>query len=139
METTIKINTDSITPEFIEGIKRLFPHKTVEFTIQPADETDYILSNPVFTQVLQDRIAAYEAKNELITVKMSETEYKAYQLYLESIKVMLNARKKVPQKSSLAEYLANAENIKELEAGMEDVKAGRITYIDPENLWGNIK
>ena len=27
METTFKINTDSITPEFIEGIKKLFPHK----------------------------------------------------------------------------------------------------------------
>ena len=139
METTIKINTDSITPEFIERIKKLFPHKTVEITIQPADETDYILSNPVFTQVLQDRIAEYEAKNELITVKMSEVEFKAYQLYLESIKVMLNAGKKVSQKSSLAEYLANAENSKELEAGMEDVKAGRITYIDPKNLWENIK
>ena len=78
METTIKINTDSITPEFIEGIKKKFPHKTVEITIQPANETDYILSNPVFAQVLQDRIAEYEAKNELITVKMSEVEYKAY-------------------------------------------------------------
>jgi hypothetical protein len=139
METTIKINIDSITPEFIEGIKKFFPQKIVEITIQPADETDYILSNPVFTQVLQDRIAAYVAKNELITVKMSDAEYKAYQLYLESIKVMLNAGKKVSKKSSLAEYLANAENSKELEAGMEDVKAGRITYIDPKNLWEDIK
>ena len=139
METTIKVNTDSITIEFIEHIIKLFPHKTVEITIQPADETDYILSNPVFAQVLQDRIAAYEAKNELITVKMSEVEYKAYQLYLESIKIMLNTGKKVSPKSSLAEYLANAENSKELEAGMEDVKAGRITYIDPKNIWENIK
>jgi hypothetical protein len=139
METTIKVNTDSITIEFIERIIKLFPHKTVEITILPADETDYILSNPVFTQVLQDRIAEYEAKNELITVKMSEVEYKAYQLYLESIKIMLNAGKKVSPKSSLAEYLANAENSKELDAGIEDVKAGRITYIDPENVWESIK
>jgi predicted secreted protein len=139
METTIKINTDSITPEFIDGLKKLFPHKTVEFTIQSANKMDYILSNPAFTKVLQDRIAAYEAKNELITVKMSEAEYKAYQLYLESIKLMLKAGKKVSRKSSLAEYLANAENSKELEAGMEDVKAGRVTYIDPENLWENIR
>ena len=70
---------------------------------------------------------------------MSEVEYKAYQLYLESIKVMLNAGKKVSQKSSLAEYLANAENSKELEAGIEDIKAGLFTYIDPENLWESIK
>lgn len=72
METTIRINTDSITPEFIEGIKKLFPHKTVEITIQPADETDNILSNPVFTQVLQDRIAEYERKKQIISLKATD-------------------------------------------------------------------
>jgi PHD/YefM family antitoxin component YafN of YafNO toxin-antitoxin module len=39
----------------------------------------------------------------------------------------------------LDEYLSNPENIKEIEAGLEDIKAGRITYIDPENLWENIR
>lgn len=72
METTIKINTDSITPEFIEGIKKLFPHKTVEINIQPADETEYILSNPVFTQVLLDRIAEYETKKKIIALKADD-------------------------------------------------------------------
>lgn len=72
METTIKINTDAITPEFIEGIKKLFPHKTVEISIQEADETEYILSNPVYTQVLQDRIAEYEAKKKIISLKAEE-------------------------------------------------------------------
>jgi len=72
METTIKINTDAITPEFIEGIKKLFPHKTVEITIQPADETEYILSNPVFTKVLEDRIATYESKKKVISLKADD-------------------------------------------------------------------
>lgn len=72
METTIKINTDSITPEFIEVIKKLFPHKIVEITIQPADETDYILSNPAYSQVLQDRIAAYEEKKRVISLKADD-------------------------------------------------------------------
>lgn len=72
METTIRINTDSITPEFIEGIKKLFPHKTVEITIQPADETENILCNPVFTQVLQERIADYETKKQVITLMASD-------------------------------------------------------------------
>lgn len=72
METTIKINTDAITPEVIEGIKKLFPHKTVEISIQEADETEYILSNPVYTQVLQDRIAEYEAKKKIISLKAEE-------------------------------------------------------------------
>ena len=75
----------------------------------------------------------------MVTVKMTEMEYKAYQLYLKSIKVMLKAGKIVSQKSSLDEYLDNSENSSELEAGLEDVKAGRITYIDPENIWESIK
>ncbi|MDO8952509.1 MAG: hypothetical protein Q7U86_07780 [Draconibacterium sp.] len=75
----------------------------------------------------------------MITVQMTEVEYKAYQLYMKSIKVMLKEGKNISRKSSLDEYLADSENSKELEAGLEDVKAGRITYIDPENLWENIK
>lgn len=72
METTFKINTDSLTPEFIENIKMLFPHKTVEITIQPADETEYILSNPVFSQVIQDRIVEYESKKQVISLKADD-------------------------------------------------------------------
>jgi hypothetical protein len=75
----------------------------------------------------------------MVTVKMTETEYKAYQLYLKSIKVMLKAGKIVSKKSSVDEYLGNPENIRELEAGIEDVKAGHFSYIDPENLWKSIK
>jgi hypothetical protein len=72
METTIKINTDAISDEFIHTIKSLFPHKTVEITIQPADETEYILSNPAWTKVLEDRIANYEDKMKIITLKADE-------------------------------------------------------------------
>jgi len=75
----------------------------------------------------------------MVTVKMTEMEYKAYQLYLKSIKVMLKSGNISPHKSSLDEYLNNSENCEELEAGLKDVKAGRITYIDPENIWKNIK
>ena len=74
----------------------------------------------------------------MVTVKMTEMEYKAYQLYLKSIKVMLKSGI-VSQKSSFDEYMRNSENSKEFEAGVEDVKAGRITYIDPENIWESIK
>ena len=75
----------------------------------------------------------------MITVQMTEAEYKAYQLYLKSIKVLLKEGKNISRKTSLDEYLANSENSKEIEAGLQDVKAGRITYIDPENIWENIK
>ncbi len=72
METTIKINTDAISDEFIQTIKKLFPHKTVEITIQAADETEYILSNPVLTKVLEDRIANYEKNQKIIGLKADE-------------------------------------------------------------------
>jgi len=72
METTIRINTDSITPEFIDGIKNLFPHKTVEITIQPSDATDYILSNPAFAHELKERIERYETKKEVISLKADD-------------------------------------------------------------------
>jgi len=72
METTIIINTDSITPDFIEGIKKFFPHKTVEITIQPADETDNILNSPVFTKALEDRIAEYESRKQVISINAND-------------------------------------------------------------------
>lgn len=75
----------------------------------------------------------------MITVKMTKTEYEAYQLYLKSIELMQKVREKSYQNSSLEEYLANPENRNEIEAGLDDIKAGRITWIDPENLWANIK
>ena len=75
----------------------------------------------------------------MITVKMTEAEYRAYQLYLKSIEVMRKAEKKSSRQSSGDEYLADPENKKEIEAGLEDIKAGRITYVDPCNLWENIK
>jgi len=72
METTIKINTDAISNEFIQKIKNLFPHKTVEITIRPADETEYILSNPVLTKVLEERITDYETKKKVIILKADD-------------------------------------------------------------------
>ena len=72
METTIRINTDMLTADIMEGIKKMFPHKTVDIIIQPSDDTDYILSNPAFTKEIETRIATYEAGNETITLKNSD-------------------------------------------------------------------
>jgi hypothetical protein len=72
METTIRINTDLLTMEFLEGIQKLFPHKTVEITIHSADETEYILSNPAYAAELMGRIEEYHAKKEAISLKADE-------------------------------------------------------------------
>jgi hypothetical protein len=44
----------------------------VEISIQSADTTDYILSNPEYSRVLQERIEKYEAKKEVISLKADE-------------------------------------------------------------------
>ena len=75
----------------------------------------------------------------MITVKMTKAEYEAYQLYLKSLEIMREAGKTKSQKSSLEEYLTNPDNIREIEAGLDDIKAWRITFIDPDNIWANIK
>ncbi|WP_139279677.1 hypothetical protein [Tangfeifania diversioriginum] len=70
---------------------------------------------------------------------MTRAEYEAYLLYLKSIEVMRNAKKGEGENSLLDEYLSDPVNVKEIEAGLEDIKAGRISYIDPDNLWESIK
>jgi hypothetical protein len=72
METTIRINTDLLTPEIMEGIKKMFPHKTVDITIQSADDTENILSNPAFANELHERIESYKIKKEAIFLKPEE-------------------------------------------------------------------
>ncbi len=72
METTIRINTDNLSADIIDSIKRMFPHKNVEITIQPADETEYILSDPEYAQELMERIEEYNTKQRIISIKDDE-------------------------------------------------------------------
>lgn len=75
----------------------------------------------------------------MVTVEMTEAEYKAYQLYLKSVKVMLQSKSKTSKKSSVSDYLTDQENIDALERGLRDVQEGKITYINPHNVWEDIK
>lgn len=72
METTIRINTDQLTIDVLESIKKMFPNKVVDITIQPADETEYILSNPAYARELEERVAEYEKRKEIIRLKADE-------------------------------------------------------------------
>ena len=72
METTIRINTDLLTIDIVEGIKKMFPHKIVDITIQPSDDTEYILNNPAYAKELRARITEYETKKETIIIKADE-------------------------------------------------------------------
>ena len=72
METTIRINTDMLTQEIVDGIKKMFPHKTVDIIVQPADDTEYILSNPAYAKEITDRLEEYKAKKNVISIKADE-------------------------------------------------------------------
>ena len=56
----------------------------------------------------------------------------------ESVKVMVQSKRKNSKKSSIADYLAQPDNIDALERGLRDVEEGKICYIDPDNLWEEI-
>ncbi|MEO5908129.1 MAG: hypothetical protein ABIR50_06330 [Ginsengibacter sp.] len=69
---TIRINTDNLSNDIIESIKTMFPHKNVEITIQPADETEYIFNDPGYSQELMERIEEYNSKKQTIMVKAKD-------------------------------------------------------------------
>lgn len=75
----------------------------------------------------------------MITVQMTEMEYKAYLLYLKSIEIMQYAGNEIADQQDIKHHFSDDKSKKEFEMGLEDFKAGRITYIDPENIWQSIK
>ena len=72
METTIRINTDLLTSDILEGIKKMFPHKTVDILIQPSDDTEYIMGNPAYERELKERIEEYKKGQNTTTVNLAE-------------------------------------------------------------------
>lgn len=74
----------------------------------------------------------------MITVQMNENEYKAYLLFRKSVKIM-SETKGIAEDETIRNYLDDPDYLNELLAGIEDVKAGRITIIDPEQPWENIR
>lgn len=84
METRIRINTDALDMNILEGIQKMFPHKTVEITVQEdyafeegpfdakegeEDATEFILNRPAYAAELLRRIKNYEENpDDLINV-----------------------------------------------------------------------
>ncbi len=66
MSSTININTDDLTPDFIDRIKKLFPHKEVEILIYEQDDTDYLMSTEANKKHLLDAVKRIENKEGLI-------------------------------------------------------------------------
>lgn len=52
---------------------------------------------------------------------------------------MVESKRKNSKKSSVADYLADPDNIEALERGLRDVEEGKISYINPHDIWTDIK
>ena len=74
----------------------------------------------------------------MITVKMTEAEYTAYLLYLKSIEVIQEAGVKASDSAAMRDYIQSRKQYKELDTAIEEVKEGKVTYIDPSHLWESI-
>jgi hypothetical protein len=86
METVIRINTNLLNIDILEGIKKLFLHKKVEILIQEddaeneedtegedEDATEFIMKRPAFAAELLRRIKSIENNEaQLIEVKLED-------------------------------------------------------------------
>ena len=72
METTFRINTDLLNIDLVENIKRMFPHKEVEITVNASDATEYIKSNPDYEKELMERINDYNLRKDGIIMKEND-------------------------------------------------------------------
>lgn len=79
MYTVYHLNADELSSEFIESIKTLFPHKTIEIAVTEAeiierDETDYLLKNPTNRARLLEAIENVQRQRDLITVDLADLQ-----------------------------------------------------------------
>lgn len=79
MYTVYYLNADELSAEFIESIKTLFPHKTIEIAVTEAeiierDETDYLLKNQTNRARLLEAIENVQRQRDLITVDLADLQ-----------------------------------------------------------------
>ena len=55
MFSTYTLDTEELTPQFIEVLQQAYPKKRIEIFVQEAmDETDYLLEDPQLLKAVQD-------------------------------------------------------------------------------------
>ena len=77
MYTIYHMNTDELSIEFLESIKTLFPHKTIEIAVTETeaigqDETDYLLQNPANRARLFEALENVRQQRNLVTVDLAD-------------------------------------------------------------------
>ena len=55
MYSTYTLNTDELTPQFIQVLQKAYPGKKIEIIVQEAqDETEYLLKDPQLMKAIDD-------------------------------------------------------------------------------------
>ncbi|MCP4702627.1 MAG: hypothetical protein GY862_38070 [Gammaproteobacteria bacterium] len=77
MYTIYRLNADELTVEFLEALKTMFQHKTIEIAVCEAeqaeqDETAYLLSNPANRARLLEAVENAANKKNLIFMDFDE-------------------------------------------------------------------
>ena len=79
MYTIYRLNTDELGTDFVESLRRLFPHKSVEISVcetdaAATDETDYLLSDPANRARLLEAIDNVRQQRGLVTVTLDDLQ-----------------------------------------------------------------
>lgn len=79
MYTLYRLNADELSVEFLESLKTLFRHKTIEITVCEAetveqDETAYLLSNPANRVRLLEAIENVHQQRNLVAVDLADLQ-----------------------------------------------------------------
>ncbi|PKL08139.1 MAG: hypothetical protein CVV51_10445 [Spirochaetae bacterium HGW-Spirochaetae-7] len=69
MNSVYRLRSDELTPEFITILKKSYPHKEIEITIDEVmDETEYLMSSSANRLHLENAIKNIEQHTNLVSV-----------------------------------------------------------------------
>nr|VFJ44663.1 MAG: hypothetical protein BECKFM1743C_GA0114222_100153 [Candidatus Kentron sp. FM]VFJ52558.1 MAG: hypothetical protein BECKFM1743A_GA0114220_101046 [Candidatus Kentron sp. FM]VFK09527.1 MAG: hypothetical protein BECKFM1743B_GA0114221_101077 [Candidatus Kentron sp. FM] len=77
MYTTYRLNADELTPGFLDALKTLFKHKTIEISVCDMgeieqDETAYLFGNPANRARLLEAVEKVENMQDLVSVDLDD-------------------------------------------------------------------
>nr|VFK80143.1 MAG: antitoxin YefM [Candidatus Kentron sp. SD] len=80
MYTTYRLNADELTPGFLDALKTLFKHKTIEISVCDTeqierDETAYLLGNPVNRARLLEAVENVANGQNLVSVDLDDVAH----------------------------------------------------------------
>lgn len=79
MYTVYQLNSDELSVEFLESVKALFPHKTIEIAVTELeiveqDETAYLLGDPANRTRLLEALENVARQRNLVTVDLADLQ-----------------------------------------------------------------